>query len=103
MKYGDFLKKSDLQELKKWRNQFDTNDTSNYALVMGLQSRCGNVNPGILNGVGIYPFEDESLEELWDLVPVYEVEWIDSDKRDGKWIGYCYHVTRIGHDIYVLD
>jgi len=39
-----------------------------------------------------------------DLIPVYEVEWIDSHKtKDNKWMGICYHVTRIGQDIYVLD
>jgi hypothetical protein len=36
MKYGNYLKKKDLDELKSWRNQYDSNDTSNYALVMGL-------------------------------------------------------------------
>ena len=103
MKYGNYLKKKDLDELKSWRNQYDSNDTSNYALVMGLQSRCGNTNPGILNGVGIHPFDDEAIEENWDLIPVYEVEWIDSDKDNKDWLGYCYHVTRIGSDIYILD
>ena len=38
-----------------------------------------------------------------DLIPVYEVEWIDSKKEKDKWIGYCYHVIRIAEDIYVLD
>lgn len=103
MKYGDFLKASDLKELKSWKSQYDNYDTTNYALITGLQSRCGNPAPGILNGVGIHPFNDDPVEENWDLIPVYDVEWVDSDKRDGKWVGYCYHVTRIGSDIYILD
>lgn len=105
IKYGDYLSRDDLKDIESWKGFYENTDPSNYALVTGLQSRCGRAgtNPGILDGVGIHPLNDDPLEETWDLVPVYEVEWIDSKKENGKWIGYCYHVTRIGQDIYVLD
>jgi len=104
IKYGDWLTQSDLAELRSWKSNYDYTDTSNYALITGLHSRCGgNSNPGLWDGVGIHPLEGDPSEENWDLIPVYEVEWIDSKKENDKWIGYCYHVTRIGSDIYVLD
>lgn len=104
IKYGDWLTETDLKELRSWKSHYDYNDTSNYALITGLHSRCGgNPNPGLWDGVGVHPLDGDPSEENWDLIPVYEVEWIDSKKENDKWIGYCYHVTRIGADIYVLD
>jgi hypothetical protein len=93
-----------LSDLRSWKSSYDYTDSSHYALITGLHSRCGgNPNPGLQDGVGIHPLEGDPSEENWDLIPVYEVEWIDSKKENGKWVGYCYHVTRIGADIYVLD
>lgn len=105
IKYGDYLTQKDLKELESWKGFYENTDPSNYALITGLKSRCGRAgtNPGILDGVGVHPLNDDPVEETWDLVPVYEVEWIDSKHDNGKWIGYCYHVTRIGQSIYVLD
>ena len=103
IKYGDYLSKKDLKDIKDWKNYYG-NEDGNFLLVTGQTARCGNGNPGILNGVGVHPLEDEAPDSArWDLVPVYEVEWIDSANEDGKWLGYCYHVTRIGASIYVLD
>jgi hypothetical protein len=102
IKYGDFLPEKDLKKIKDWKNFYD--EEGNFALITGQTARCGHVGSGILAGVEVHPFEDDSNEfHRFDLVPVYEVEWIDSKKEDGKWIGYTYNVTRIGNDIYVLE
>lgn len=103
IKYGDYLTESDIKELSRYKMHFSEN--SNFLLITGQESRCGSIkNPGIMHGVGAHPEAiDYMFERQWDLIPVYEVEWIDYKKKDGKYIGVRYHVTRIHSDIYVLD
>ena len=103
IKYGDYLTESDIKELSRYKMHFSEN--SNFLLITGQESRCGSIkNPGIMHGVGAHPEAvDYMFERQWDLIPVYEVEWIDYKKKDGKYIGVRYHVTRIHSDIYILD
>lgn len=103
IKYGDYLTESDIKELSRYKMHFSEN--SNFLLITGQESRCGSIkNPGIMHGVGAHPEAiDYMFERQWDLIPVYEVEWIDYKKKDGKYVGVRYHVTRIHSDIYVLD
>lgn len=103
IKYGDFLTESDIKELSRYKMHFS--EDSNFLLITGQESRCGSIkNPGIMHGVGAHPEAvDYMFERQWDLIPVYEVEWIDYKKKDGKYIGVRYHVTRIHSDIYILD
>lgn len=99
IKYGDFLDHDQLKEVRNWKNFYD--DETDFVLVTGQSARCG-FDRGIVMG-GVHPIEAEHEEYQWDLIPVYEVEWVDSDKRDGKIVGFTYHATRIGEDIYILD
>lgn len=103
IKYGDYLTESDIKELSRYKMHFSEN--SNFLLITGQESRCGSIkNPGIMHGIGAHPEAvDYMFERQWDLIPVYEVEWIDYKKQDGKYIGVRYHVTRIHSDIYILD
>ena len=103
IKYGDYLTESDIKELSRYKMHFS--EDSNFLLITGQESRCGSIkNPGIMHGVGAHPEAvDYMFERQWDLIPVYEVEWIDYKKKDGKYIGVRYHVTRIHSDIYILD
>lgn len=102
IKYGDYLSDKDLKQIKDWKNIYD--EEGNFALITGQSARCGHLDSGILAGVGVHPFDPEGEEyHRFDLIPVYEVEWIDSKKEGKKWIGYTYHVTRIGQDIYILE
>lgn len=103
IKYGDYLTESDIKELSRYKMHFS--DNSNFLLITGQESRCGSIkNPGIMHGVGAHPEAvDYMFERQWDLIPVYEVEWIDYKKKDGKYVGVRYHVTRIHSDIYILD
>lgn len=103
IKYGDYLTESDIKELSRYKMHFSEN--SNFLLITGQESRCGSIkNPGIMHGVGAHPEAvDYMFERQWDLIPVYEVEWIDYKKKDSKYIGVRYHVTRIHSDIYILD
>ena len=103
IKYGDYLTESDIKELSRYKMHFS--EDSNFLLITGQESRCGSIkNPGIMHGVGAHPEAvDYMFERQWDLIPVYEVEWIDYKKKDGKYVGVRYHVTRIHSDIYILD
>lgn len=103
IKYGDYLTESDIKDLSRYKMHFSEN--SNFLLITGQESRCGSIkNPGIMHGVGAHPEAvDYMFERQWDLIPVYEVEWIDYKKKDGKYVGVRYHVTRIHSDIYILD
>ena len=103
IKYGDYLTESDIKDLSRYKMHFSEN--SNFLLITGQESRCGSIkNPGIMHGIGAHPEAvDYMFERQWDLIPVYEVEWIDYKKKDGKYIGVRYHVTRIHSDIYILD
>lgn len=102
IKFGDYLSDKDLKTLREWKNFYEDDDASNFALITGVASRCGRLDDGIWAGTGVHPYDD-TPDDMSDLIPVYEVEWIDSKKEKDKWIGYCYHVIRIAEDIYVLD
>ena len=101
MKYGDDLSQDDIDQLDDLK-VYDY-DNHNYILVSSCGARRGDYsNPGILDGVGV-TFDNDNRFGKWDLIPVYEVEWIDWIKKDNKRIGQRYTVTRIGSDIYILE
>lgn len=101
IKYGNSLSEEDLKSLHQYVGH--RVDDEAYVLITG---QC-KTNPGILNGVGVHPFDEFDGDPYhnirWNLIPIYDVEWIDSYKEDGKFTGKNYHVTRIGDDIYILD
>lgn len=103
IKYGKYLSAEDRKCIKDLKGFLDNTD-ENYALITGQSSRCGRQihTPGLWADTGIHPFND-SETEYDDLIPVYDVEWIDSKRKDKEFIGYCYHVTRIGNGIYIFD
>ena len=103
IKYGNSLTEKDLKDLRDYKHWDSVGN--NFLLITGQEQRCGSiVNPGMLNGIGVHPYDDDYIfERKWDLIPVYEVEWIDSAKKDGKIVGNCYKVIRIGSDIYILE
>lgn len=103
IKYGNLLSEEDLKDIRDGNHY--RSEEGNYALITGQSARCGgvgSVGAGIWADTGVHPYDNEP-DYKWDLIPVYEVEWIDSAFRDKKYIGYCYHVTRIGEDIYIMD
>lgn len=101
IKFGNSLTKDDLDSLRSYVGHRENDE--HYVLITGQ----GHLNPGMLHGEGVHPTEDDVTPNYnsirWNLIPVYEVEWIDSIKEDGKYTGKSYHVTRIGDDIYILD
>ena len=48
-----------------------------------------------------YPYDSNSFN--YQLVPVFDVEWIDTDKENGEYVLNRYSGTKIGESIYVLN
>lgn len=105
IKLGNLLSEEDLKKLRDYHHYNE--DNHHFLLITGQESRCGSLpdrNKGILNGVGAHPYDDDYIfERKWNLIPVYEVEWIDSIKEGKEYKGNCYKVTRVGGDIYILE
>ena len=51
-----------------------------------------NVTPGL---------PEEGNHRLNYFIPVYDVEWIETEKEDGIWVKNRYHTVRIGESIYI--
>ena len=96
-KYGKDMSSKDIKLLdEKWDSVYDNamyyvrlNTSSGQPLTTGLQAG-QEVTPG-------YP--DTTTGSLRELIPVYEVEWLDTDKN---FIMQRYETIRIGEEIYIL-
>lgn len=106
IQYGEDLSQKDIDNLdSQVRN--DTNN-KHFRLLTDQAARCGdsNRNPGMWHNTGVYFDNNDDGHffdgDKWDLIPVYEVEWIDYEKQKDKVVGKRYEVVRIGSDIYVL-
>ena len=100
-KYGDLLSKEDISKIKElWEDHLDY---SNSVYVRGLVNSCGGpATDGIRAGEEITPGYPEQHWYRYDnsIIPVYEVEWIEVDK---KFIMQRYSTVRIGEEIYILN
>lgn len=107
IKYGDSLTQSDVDSLPSQKGRLE--NSNHYLLITGQEARCGTIrHSGITGYAGVYPYDDDFYNEYqgrrWDMIPVYEVEWIDWVKqKNGKFKGNRYTTTRIGSEIYILD
>lgn len=98
IKYGKDLSKQDLKDLDSYTGY--NNDEERLTWIAAVNSRGCARTKGILAGVEVSNYYDESYSSDIELIPVYDVEWIDYDRNKQK--GILYHVTRIGADIYIL-
>lgn len=99
-KYGSKLSKEDIKELKSYKIEYSG---TNIMMIDAINQRQGALlSDGILSGYEAttlfneYPHLNLNLK----LYPVYEVEWIDTDKDNKQW---RYSTIRIGADIYILE
>lgn len=101
-KYGDILKKEDLEELDHIQDYSVDGSTTTY--LRSYDSVTGNtISDGILGGFEVtplLPFERNTSKYL-RLFPVYEVEWLKTEKEDGEYIVNRYEGVRIGTGIYI--
>ena len=99
-KYGKDLSKEDISKIKElWSDHLDT---SNSFYVRSVLNANGTpATDGIRAGEEITPGYPEQHWYRYDnnLIPVYEVEWIETDK---DYIEQRYKTIRIGSEIYIL-
>lgn len=106
MKYGDKLGKT---EIDKLRDNIDYHATNTHQMYIRNQAN----NPvGYPTSSGLLSYKDISPLRPWEaqrkanhtghLIPVYEVEWLTTNKVDKEYIMDRYESVRIGGNIYIL-
>lgn len=95
-KYGKEISKDDLKELK---DQWYSDDSSAiYKRVYGDSYHIVSHEESSQNPLPGYP-DTEYSSYRDQLIPVYDVEWIETDKN---FVMQRYNTIRIGQDIYIL-
>lgn len=99
-RYGKELSREDIKKIEEqWEDHLDY---SNSVYVRGLSTSCGvPATDGIRAGEEITPGYPEQHWYRYDhnIIPVYEVEWIETDK---DFVMQRYSTVRIGDNIYIL-
>lgn len=96
-KYGKDMSPAELELLEqKWDQIYDT---AMYYVRMG-ETNGLPVTDGLQAGTEVTPGYPDGREGVWhELVPVYEVEWLETDK---DFVMQRYETIRIGEEIYIL-
>lgn len=99
-RYGKDLSKEDISKVKElWKDHLYYSDS---VYVRSMVDACGQpMTSGIRAGEEITPGYPEQHWYRYDnsIVPVYEVEWIETDKN---FVMQRYSTVRIGEDIYII-
>ena len=99
-KYGKELKREDISKIEElWKDHLDY---SNSVYIRSYVDSCGNpISDGIRAGEEVTPGYPEHYWHKFDnnVIPVYEVEWIETDKT---FTMQRYSTVRIGQEIYIL-
>ena len=100
-KYGKHLSKEDISKVKElWQDHLET---SNSYYVRSVSTALGTpATDGIRAGEEVTPGYPEHHWYRYDnnLIPVYEVEWIETDK---DFVEQRYSSVRIGEEIYIIN
>lgn len=101
-RYGDVLTAADLDELESLEDFSIDGSTTTY--LRSYDTITGNtLSDGILGGFEVtplLPFE-RNTSKYFRVYPVYEVEWVKTEKEGEEYITNRYEGTRIGTHIYV--
>lgn len=96
-KYGKKMTAAERDELdEKWDNIYDN---AMYYVRM-CETNGLPATSGINAGVEVTPGFPDTKDTFRELIPVYEVEWLETDK---DYVMQRYETVRIGEDIYILD
>ena len=99
--YGELLSREDIESLES--SVLKSNESS-YIRNFG-DSVVGIADPesdGILGGFEVTPLYNFNSGFKLRRFPVYDVEWLQVDEEDGKFITNRYRGIRIGAEIYIL-
>lgn len=102
-KYGELLKKDDLDELDSLEDIGIDGSTTTYLRSYDNVVAGNPTSDGILGGFEItplLPFERNS-SKYFRAYPVYEVEWIKTEKDGKEFVTNRYEGIRIGNHIYI--
>lgn len=96
-KYGKEMSAADRKELdEKWSSIYDT---AMYYVRLG-ENRGIPITDGLMAGTEVTPgYPDYRDGILHELIPVYEVEWIETDN---DFVMQRYSTIRVGEDLYIL-
>ena len=99
-RYGKDLSKEDISKVRElWKDHLYYSDS---VYVRSMVDACGQpMTSGIRAGEEITPGYPEQHWYRYDnsIVPVYEVEWVETDKN---FVMQRYSTVRIGEDIYIV-
>ena len=98
-KYGKSLSNEDVKKIKELWKDFSKTYGSYYVRNV-VTSQGTPATDGIRAGEEVVPGYPEQHWYNNDLIPVYEVEWIETDKN---FIEQRYSSVRIGDEIYIID
>lgn len=101
-KYGDVLTSDDLEELESIQDYSVDGSTTTY--LRSYDSVTGNtISDGILGGFEVTPLlpYERNMSKYLRVFPVYEVEWLKSEKENKGYIVNRYEGVRIGTSIYI--
>ena len=88
--YGKDLSRDDIEKVKEtWSDDFGEGTIYGYTYANTVQPMYSNL-PG-------HPVNENGLQKL---IPVYEVEWLETDKN---FVMQRYSSVRIGGDIYIIN
>ena len=99
--FGDYLSEEDLETLESLQDS--STDSTSYLRSYDSTFGSASDSDGILGGFEItplLPFE-RTTSKYFRLFPVYSVEWLKTEKEDGKWVTNRYEGTRIGTSIHI--
>lgn len=101
-RYGEILTKDDLEELESLEDFSIDGSTTTY--LRSYDTITGNtMSDGILGGFEVtplLPFE-RNTSKYFRVYPVYEVEWLKTEKENKEYVTNRYSGTRIGTRIYI--
>lgn len=97
-KYGKEMSREDIKLIKeKWASLYEN---GMYYVKMGTTKEGVPITNGIQAGIEVTPgYPTNQYSKYEELIPVYEVEWIEVDK-DFKM--QRYETVRIGEEVYIL-
>ena len=101
-KYGDVLTPDDLEELESIQDYSVDGSTTTY--LRSYDSVTGNtISDGILGGFEVTPLlpYERNMSKYLRVFPVYEVEWLKTEKEKNGYIVNRYEGVRIGTTIYI--
>ena len=99
--YGKKLTNKEVKEIKdSWKNHFA--DYNSSTVVAKVGERFAPPSEDLDNGIAIEAGYPDDYSRRWtnDILPVYEVEWLEVDK---DFVMQRYSTVRIAEEIYILN